>query len=107
MGNKALWAPEITFDTATGTGSALPFSAALSSNPAIIIFDNQSNVSVIIGNDTSGTGRTFVAGQALVIDLRTNRQIQADDFTFSKGDIFYATCAAGVGYFRISWVYSP
>ena len=101
----AKWATELTFDTATGTGSFLPFSAALTSNPAIIIFDNQSNVSVVISDDGVNPGKTFTAGEGLVLDLRANAPY-IKELTWRIGTQFFANSAAGVGAFKISIVYA-
>lgn len=106
LNNDAKFAPEISYNSAGGTGAFQAFSAALTQNPAIIIFDNQSNVAVAISDDGTTTGKTFTAGEAMILDLRTNKLNHADDLTWRKGTQFYASSAAGVGSFRISVVYA-
>lgn len=103
---KAHFAPQISYDTAAGTGSFLAMSAALTQNPAIIIFDNQSNTAVTISDDGVTSGKTFSAGEALVLDLRTNKGAVANDLTWPVGTQFYASSAAGVGSFYVSVVYA-
>ena len=89
----------------TGTMSGSPVAiGTLLFNPTIIIFDNQGTVSVAISIDGGvTTWRTFVAGEALVLDLRGNHGI-ASNFTMNIGTTFYGTGASGV--FSISYLYA-
>lgn len=103
---KAKWAAQVSYNSATGTGSFLPFSAALTQNPAMIIFDNQSNVAITISDDGTTSGKTFSAGECLVLDMRTNRAVNASDLSWPLNTLFYASSAAGVGNFYISVVYA-
>ncbi len=103
---KAHFAPQITYDSSTGTSAYLAMSTALTQNPAIIIFDNQSNTAVTISDDGVTNGKTFSAGEALVLDLRTNKGAVANDLTWPVGTQFFASSAAGVGTFYISVVYA-
>jgi hypothetical protein len=65
---------------ATMTGSATKIGTLVAS-PRIVIFDNQGTASVAIGigpaattpTPTIATWRTFPAGEALVLDLSTNK----------------------------------
>jgi len=106
LNEKAHFAPQLTYNTAAGTGAFQAFSAALTQNPAIIIFDNQSTVAVTISDDGTTSGKTFSAGEALVLDLRTNQAKEANDLTWPIGTQFFANSAAGVGSFFISVVYA-
>lgn len=106
LSQSAKAAQQLTFDTSTGTGSYLPFSGALAQNPSVIIFDNQSNVSVTISDDGTTDFKTFAGGQALVVDLRTNKTRSAEDFVWPIGTQFFANCASGTGLFYISYIYS-
>ncbi|HEY5236088.1 MAG TPA: hypothetical protein VIJ14_07920 [Rhabdochlamydiaceae bacterium] len=101
----AKFGTELTFDTATLTGSFVAFSSPLVENPALIIFDNQSNTTVVISDDGVTNSKTFVAGEALVIDNRSDASI-AVELTWPVGTNFYASGTAGVGLFRISYVYA-
>lgn len=103
---KAHFAPQLSYNTAGGTGAFQAFSAALTQNPAIIIFDNQSTVAVTISDDGVVSGKTFSAGEALVLDLRTNQTKTANDLTWPIGTQFYANSGAGVGSFFISVIYA-
>ncbi len=104
--NRARFAEELTYDTSGGTPAYQAFSDVLQENPAMIIFDNQSDVAVTISDDGTTNGKTFVAGEALVLDLRTNRELTADDMSWRKGTQFFARSVVGSGFFRISYVYS-
>jgi hypothetical protein len=72
-------------------------------NPVIIIFDNQSTSSVVISIGLI-SWKTFVAGEALVLDLRGNHGI-ASNFTFDIGTSFFGNGAA-TGSFSISYIYA-
>lgn len=88
--------------TASMTGSAVPI-GTLPVNPVIIIFDNQGSASVAIStNGGSTTWRTFVGGEALVLDLRGNKG-DVSNFTFPVGTVFTGTGASGT--FSISYLY--
>lgn len=104
---RAKFGPEISYDTAAGVGAPVAFSAALTQNPASLIFDNQSNVSVFLSDENfMVNGKTFVAGEVMIYDNRANQTKKNDDFTWPVGTQFYATSAAGVGNFRIAIVYA-
>jgi hypothetical protein len=103
---KAKFGTELTYNTAAGSGAYQTLSGVLNQNPSIIIFDNQSNVAVIISDDGVTPGKTFSAGEALVLDMRSNAPFPACDFTWPIGTQFWANSAAGVGIFRISIVYA-
>lgn len=86
----------------TFTGSYLNIGSALTKNPVIIIFDNQTDVDVPLSIDGTNTWKTFSAGEALVLDLRANHGIAAN-FTFDIGTQFQTNAAVGTtGSFRIS-----
>lgn len=98
-------ADELTIDVATLTG-AYDLIGAFEFQPILVIFDNQSGDRDIgiSGNGTS-TWRTFPAGEALVLDLRTNRGV-AESMTFVKGKKLYAIGDVdGTGSFSISYIY--
>ena len=93
---------ELKIEVLTG---AYDLIGTLEFNPVLIIFDNQSLVSVEIGTTGSTTWRTFPAGEALVLDLR-DKAHNASNFTFRKGMPFYAKGSAGANTFSISYVYA-
>lgn len=97
------WPNELS---AAMTGSAVLIGTLLF-NPVMMIFDNQSTTAVSISvNDSSGTNvwKTFSAGEALTIDMRSNHGIAAN-FTADKGTNFYGNGAAN-GNFKISYIYA-
>ncbi len=99
-------APQLSYDTSTGTGSYINFSGALTKNPASIIFDNQSNVAVTISDDGTTDFKTFSVGEALVLDCEANKASSEAVFYWPIGTQFAAKSAAGTGSFYISYVYA-
>lgn len=94
----ALAAPELI---ATMTGSNVLIGTLLHA-PTIIIFDNQSAVSIVISIGTV-QWKTFPAGEALVLDLRAAHGLAAN-YTFSEGTSFFGNGASGD--FSISYLYA-
>lgn len=89
----------------TMTGSTILIGTLLQ-NPVILIFDNQAGVAIQIyvnGTDASNLWRTFPAGEALILDLRS-QSANASNFTPSIGTAFYGNGANGV--FSISFVHA-
>lgn len=103
---RAQFGAQVTYDSSTGNSTYLAFDGTLTQNPAMIIFDNQSTVAVTISDDGTTDGKTFAAGQALVLDMRANMSKPADDFTWPVGTQFFANSTAGTGLFIISFVYA-
>jgi len=86
------------------TGLSQNLGTALAVNPIIMILDNQSTVSAAFY--WNGTlWRTFPAGEALVLDFRTNRG-EASTFCPSIGDQFALIATAGTGSFSLSIIYA-
>lgn len=89
--------------SAVMTGSWVKI-GTLSFNPVIIIFDNQGTVSTAISIDGgTTTWKTFPAGEALVLDLRSQHGV-APNFTFDVNTTFHGNGASGT--FSISYVYA-
>jgi hypothetical protein len=89
-------APELI---ATMTGSNVVIGALLY-NPVKLILDNQSTVSIVLSISTNGGAtfvqwKTFVAGEAIVLD--------DDLFSFPMGTVFQGNGASGN--FSISYTY--
>ena len=106
ISQTAVFQPELT---ATMTGSFMKIGTLLAS-PRIIIFDNQGTASVQIAigpvsttnNPTTfTTWRTFTPGEALVLDLSTNKAA-APNFEVTSGTTFYGNGASGT--FSISYL---
>lgn len=96
-------APELRA-TIASTGVA-QLVGLLTYNPVIIIFDNQgSNSAQICVNSTSVVWKTFPAGEALVLDLRSAHGL-APNFTFPTNTSFYVIGTAADA-FSISYVYA-
>lgn len=109
MGNTS---QRVGFDTeralaATSfTGSFQFIGSALTENPAVIVFDNQTDVAVGISVDSTNIWKTFSAGEAFVLDLRANHGI-APNLTIDIGTRFSTNAALGTsGSFRISMIYA-
>jgi hypothetical protein len=88
---------------ATMTGSFILI-GTLEFNPDIIIFDNLGSDSIEISTDGgTTTWKTFPAGEALVLDLRS-AQGKAPYYSFDVGTSFYGNGASGD--FSIAYIYS-
>lgn len=100
LSQRAVAAPELL---AAMTGSFVKI-GSLIANPTIIIFDNQSTVSIAISLDGgTTTWKTFPAGEALVLDMRAAHGIAAN-YTFDIGTTFYGNGASGN--FSIAYLYA-
>lgn len=88
------------------TGVMQAIGTALTVNPVMIIFDNQTDVAVPISIDGTNIWKTFSAGEALVLDMRSNHGI-AENFLIDLGTLFQTNAAVGLsGSFRISIIYA-
>lgn len=99
---RAGWPSELT---ASMTGANVLI-GTLIHNPVLMIFDNQGTSSVTLSvNDSTGATvwRTFTAGEALTLDLRSQHGI-ASNFTADIGTSFYGKGASGT--FSISYIYA-
>lgn len=85
------------------SGAYQTLGSVLSDPPIMIIFDNQSDVSVEVSVNGSSTWKTFVAGEALVLDMRANKG-HAHSFSLPVGTQIYVKGTAGTGSFRMSLV---
>lgn len=103
---KVTCGSQLTYNTATGDGTYKNFSALMTELAPVIIFDNQSDVPVTISDNSSIEWKTFAAGGALVLDLRTNKLNIEDDFCWPIGTQWRGKSAAGSGSFLISTIYA-
>jgi hypothetical protein len=86
------------------TGVAQNVGTKLTHSPIIAIFDNQSDVSAALSiNGVSW--KTFVAGEALVLDLRGNHGF-APTLAIDANTQFSLIGSGGTGQFSISLVYA-
>lgn len=92
---------ELSLSAASLTGAAV-LVGTLQEVPAIITFNNDTNQTVFIADNTGSTkGWTLTAGKSIIVDCVTNKGERAAYLGFRKGTQFYATGAAGTGAFRI------
>lgn len=76
--------------------------SALTQNPCVIVFDNQTDVEVPLSVDGVNIWKTFSPGEAFVLDLRANHGI-ASNYSIDLGTRFSTNAAVGTsGSFRIS-----
>jgi hypothetical protein len=81
------------------SGSFQTIGTRLAVNPIIVVFDNQSTVTVQISLDGSTVWKTFASGEAMVLDL------QANAGQMDKNIQFYVKGTGGTGSFYIAIVY--
>lgn len=90
----------------TFNGTYQNIGSALTNTPVVIIFDNQTDVSVPLSVTGSSTWKTFSAGECLLLDLRANHGI-ASNYTIDAGTQFSTNASVGTsGSFRISLIYA-
>lgn len=100
----------LSFDTEMSVTA--PFTASaqllgvLANEPVLILFKNQSNVSVFLAdNDGATKGTTMVAGEEIIMDLRANNGV-AVNMGFPIGTPFFVTGTGGTGSFKVSILYA-
>ncbi len=91
--------------SATGpfTGAYQTLGSVIAGLPIMVIFDNQSTVSVEVSLNGTSTWKTFAEGGALVLDMRANKG-KADSFSIPIGTQVYVRATGGTGSFRMSLV---
>lgn len=95
------WETERSLAATSFNGTQQNIGTALTENPVMIVWDNQTDVSVPIYAD-GVLWKTFEAGEAIIEDLRANIGI-ASNFTIDIGTQFSTNAAVGTtGSFRIS-----
>lgn len=107
MGNNSI---RVGFDTERSrsgafSGSFQTLGSALTQNPAIMIFDNQSTVTIEVSIDGTNTWKTFTSSEAMVLDLRANNGMAAN-YTVDIGTQFYVKGTGGTGDFKLSILYA-
>lgn len=99
------WDTERSLAATSFNGSQQNIGTALTENPVIIIYDNQTDVSVPLYAD-GVLWKTFEAGEAILEDLRANIGI-ASNYTMDVGTQFSTNASVGTtGSFRISIQYA-
>jgi len=95
------WDTERSLAATSFNGSSQNIGSALTENPVIIVYDNQTDVAVPLYAD-GVLWKTFSAGQCFVEDLRANIGI-ASNYTIDLGTQFSTNASVGTsGSFRIS-----
>lgn len=78
----------------------------LTNRPVLIIFKNQTTVSVFLADNSGSTkGTTMAIGEEIILDCRTNQGV-ARNGGFPAGTSFFVTGTGGTGSFKISVVYA-
>src|SRR3990167_11859 len=96
---------ELSVNAATFDGTA-KLIGTLSNNPVMILFKNQTTVSVFLADNTGATkGTTMAESEEIIIDCDANRALAAHR-SWPVGTSFYATGVAGTGSFKISVIYA-
>jgi hypothetical protein len=96
---------ELSLSGASFTGTPVLI-GVLQNRPVMILFKNQTNVSVFLSDTNSSTkGTTMAASEEIILDCRANNGV-AVNMGFPVGTAFYATAAAGTGAFKISILYA-
>ncbi len=103
-GNRAIWGLQQTYDASSGNSTFQLLSSGFTENPDIVIIQNDTSVDVTLSQYGTDDNITFVAGCRLVLDM-TDKNPEKTFFTFSKGERWYASSAAGSGLFKISYLY--
>ena len=103
---KAKFEIQRSIDAATFTGAYIVFGSALTVNPALVIFQNETTVDVTISDDGVNDSLILPVGTGIILDLRSNRTPEASDLSFSKGTQFYVDAAAGTGNLYLSILYA-
>lgn len=90
----------------TFTGSYLAIGSALTQNPVVILFDNQTDVAVPLSFNQTSTWMTLAPGEAYLLDLRANHGM-ASNYSMDIGTQFYTNASVGTtGSMRISNIYA-
>lgn len=97
--------PERSLAATSFDGTDQNIGSAVSNNPVIIIFDNQTDVSVPLYINGI-LFKTFLAGDVFPLDMRANDG-KANTFTFPKNIQFSTDASVGTeGSMRISILYA-
>jgi len=91
--------------TAPFTGVS-QYLGTLANEPVLILFKNQSDVSVFLADNNGSTkGTTMIAGEEIIMDCRSNHGL-AVNMGFPIGTPFFVTGTAGTGAFKVSILYA-
>src|SRR5580700_6319923 len=100
---------KLKFDTElslTLPQSATTLIGTLTNEPVILMFKNQTTVTVFVSDNPGSTaGTTMLAGEEIIFDCRANNGT-ARNMGFPIGTSFYATATSGTGNVKISVIYA-
>ncbi len=101
---------KLAFDTELSLTAPFTSSAqlvgVLQNEPVLILFKNQSTVTVFLADNNGSTnGTTMIAGEEIIMDCRANSG-RAINMGFPIGTAFYVTGTAGTGAFKVSILYA-
>lgn len=101
---------KLAFDTELSITAAFTGTAQLlgtiTNEPVMILFKNQSTVSVFLADNSGSTkGTTMVAGEEIIIDCRANSG-KASNMGWPIGTSFFVTGTGGTGAFKVSIIYA-
>jgi len=101
---------KLAFDTEMSVTGAFTGSAqllgTLVNEPVILIFKNQSTVSVFVADNSGSTkGTTLAIGETMTLDCRANIGI-ATNMGFPIGTSFFVTGTGGTGSVKVSVIYA-
>jgi len=102
------WAPELSVTLDSDEDNQLI--GVLIHQPVMLLFKNQSNVSVFVSDNddfTEDEGTTMVSGEEIIFDCRGNHG-NAVNMGFPSGTSFFATSigAGATGDVKISYIYA-
>lgn len=102
LSNRAQFETERSLAATSFNGTTQNIGAALTANPIIVVFDNQTDVSVPLIIGSASPWKTFSAGECIVLDLRANHGLAAT-YTIDIGTQFQTNATVGTtGSFLIS-----
>ena len=105
ISQRAAVETERSLDSTSFDGTDIPIGPPLAHPPVIMVFDNQTDVSVPLYVNTV-LFKTFSAGDVFVLDMRANHG-QAANFGFDEGTRFSTDASVGTtGSMRISVIYA-
>jgi hypothetical protein len=102
---KLAFDTELSLSGTLLTGSPVLI-GTLTNDPIMIMFKNQTSVSVFLSDNPGSTkGTTMAVNEEIILDCRANSG-KATNMAFPIGTSFFATGVAGTGAFKISVIYA-
>lgn len=106
LSSRVGWGTERSLASTSFDGTYQNIGTPLDFSPTVIIFDNQTDVEVPISVDGSNVWKTFSAGEALILDVRTNQGV-SKEYAIDKGTQFMTNASVGTsGIMSVSFIYA-